>query len=447
MLRAPRSSAVLVLATLAAAIALAASASTVSCVSYALPPLVDAGADAAPAAVTITTLAPPTTSAPGGKLSAAWAAWQVDDGAWQPLAPSDTGVYGLPSKGTRWAIALACDDTVAQSSTVAIYRRSASVTALEITLPDPCTLPPPPAFQLTGTLANVPTTTSWLEFGYPLESRGFVLPVNGTNAPYELVNVVNGTWDVAFGVRDTSTGPLTRVTILRARAVTRDDTLDLDLGSGATAAFTPGKRALLVHGVTADESLTPIVAYGTGGLAGLALGPQDVPPTPPDVAMTYSTVPSAAALAGDRYEVDVSAQVDKDIGTLREVSAAFHADMDVEVTLPDALPLPTATVAATQPYVRVATSFAPRAGSASYLVDVIASVTRRSQRRFVTSIEPGLLAPTETMPDLSSVTGFDPSWGLPSAHTTVTVTAIEPDAPFGDGTRHRQAAAQIIVTQ
>ncbi|HEY8079039.1 MAG TPA: hypothetical protein VIF62_33130 [Labilithrix sp.] len=408
-----------------------------SCVSYALPPLPDAGA--APAAVTITTLAPATSSAPGGPVSAIWAAYALDDGPWQPLAATATGTYGLPKAAARWAVAFACDDSELQTSTIAVYRRPASLTTLEVTLPEPCTLARPPSFELSGTLANVPQTTSWLEFGYALESRGASLPTNGTSTPYDLVNVVEGTWDFAFGVRDDSGKPMTRAAIVRGKAVSADTTFDVDLGTG----FAPGQHALVVHGVTADENVTPTILYATGGPSGLAVGPQDVPVTTPDVTVAYSTIPDALQKPDDRYRLEVIAEVEKVDGATppRVVEGSFHVASDVEVTMPDPIAAPTAT----SDGAHVTSSVPKRAGAASYVVDVAAEVTRRQVRRFTISIDAAIATDTETTPDLTSVDGFRPEWSLPSAPRTVTVSVVEPPVPLGDGTAIATASAQTVL--
>ncbi len=410
-----------------------------ACVSYALPPLPDDAGATAPPVVTITTRAPTTTTAAGGPMSAVWAAYALDDGPWQPLAASGTGVYGIPKASARWAVAFACDDPQFQSSTIAIFRRPASIASLDVTLPDPCTLTRPPAFDLSGTLANVPSTTSWLEFGYALDSRGSSLPTTGTSTTYDLVNVVQGTWDFTFGVRDDPGRPMTRAVILRGKPVTADLSLDVDLAAG----FAPGEHALVVHGVTAAENVTPTMLYAIGGPSGLAVGPQDVPVTAPDVRTTYATVPDALQKPDDRYRLEVIAEVEKIDGAIppRVVAGSFHAAADVEVTMPDPIAAPTATLAAGL----VTSSVPKRAGAASYVVDVAAEVTRRSIRRFTTSIDASIATDTETTPDLSAVAGFEPEWSLPSATTTVTVSVVDPPVPLGDGTATRTASARLVL--
>jgi hypothetical protein len=418
---------------------LAVLAASVSCVSYALPP--DDAQSSVTAAVTIKALAPPSNIAPGGPMSPVWAAWQVDDGAWQRLMPKDVGLFTLPSAGSRWAVAFACEDIDRQSSTIAIYRHPASVTAIEITLPEPCSLPPIDLFQITGTLVNVPQATSWLEFGYALDSRGSALPVDGTRASYEVVNVATGTWDLAFGVRDTAGAPLTRAAILRARPMKQDLTLDVDLA----AAFAPAERGLKVHGVGGRDTVDVQMLYTTGGTTGLAVGPQDIPSTSPEVFALYSTIPDTAQVEGDRYRLAITSSSPRDEGTVRSVDATFHAAMDLDLTLPDAIAPPRVTVLPGNGGVQYDTAFSRGAGIESFVVDVVATITHRSYRRVVTSIDASIAAPSEMTPDWSGIDGFRPEWALPDAETVVTVTNVEPSAQLGDGTMQRSSAAFVVV--
>jgi hypothetical protein len=418
-----------------------ASATSVACVSYALPPE-DAPAADAGAVVTITTVAAASSQSLGGKLSAVWAAYQIDDGAWQAISPKSDGLYEIPANGATWALALACDDRLFESSTIAIERHPATSTKIEITLPDPCKIQPPEAFRVTGTLSNIPTATSWFEFGYALESRGSVLPVQGSAASYELVNVASGTWDVAFAVRDTPSGPLTRAAILRAKPIAADTALDVDLGSATS--FVPTTRSMHVHGVAADENLEPYVWYATGGPSGLAVGPQDVPIESSDVDVTYSTIPDAIAIAGDRYVFEITAQANHEDPTARVVSGSFHAPIPVDVVLPPAMPVPSAKITGPS---RVETTYTKRDGALRYVVDVAASITRRSVRRFVTTIDARIATGVDTTPDLTSLAGFRPEWALPGdTHTEAIVTAVEPETPIGDGMMSRRATSVVVVT-
>lgn len=424
---------------LAFALVLASAAAT-ACVSYALPPDDTAATTDAGTPVTVTTLAAPSSSSPGGKMSAAWAAFQIDDGPWQALSPKSEGVYVFPVDGARWALALACDDPRFESSTIAVERHPAVVTATAITLPDPCRLQPPNSFLVTGTLSNIPSATSWFEFGYPLEARGSVLPVQGTAATYELANVVDGTWDVAFAVRDTPAGPLTRTAILRGRKIDADLSLDVDLG-GATS-FVPKTRPMTIHAAVADENVTAYVWYSTGGPAGLSVGPQDVPLSRPDVLTSYSTIPESVVAATDRYVFEATSQISHEDPGARVVTGSFHAQMDLEITLPDALPSPTAKMPTAT---SVETTYAKQAGFESYVVDVSAQVTRRSVRRFVTTVDARIATGIETTPDLTSLAGFRPEWSLPDAQTVSVVTGIEPETTLGDGKLRRRTTSYVVV--
>jgi hypothetical protein len=64
-------------------------------------------------------------------------------------------------------------------------------------------------------------------------------PVSGANASYEEVNVASGTWDLMFGLRSESYGPIQKVAIVRGHPITSDASMDVNLDS----AFTPGSRS------------------------------------------------------------------------------------------------------------------------------------------------------------------------------------------------------------
>ena len=202
-------------------------------------------------AIIVTTLAPALTNAPAAKASATLAAYRLDEGPWQPLAPSAEGTYRIPFAVKHWAVALVCASDDSALSTVFVHRRTSATTTLDATLEDFCTPPAPaPEFALDGDLLHVPATTAWLDFGYARDSRGDALPTAGTTVPYEVVGIAPGTWDLTFGVRDDSFGSLTHVVILRGKTVTGDQKLDVDF----TGAFTPGTRPMLLRGIAQGDS-------------------------------------------------------------------------------------------------------------------------------------------------------------------------------------------------
>ena len=405
----------------------------------------EAQADAAvPSTITVSTLAPAVPGSPGGKASAAWAAWQADDGPWQVLTPTAVGTYSFAATGARWAIALACADG-SSSSAVDVHRRLADTVSLEVTLEPEC-LVTPAAFQtLSGTLSNVPATTTWLELGYALESRGSALAVSGTSAPYELVNLAaGGMWDFAFGLRDDSGGPLTRVLLQRGKAFTVDTVLDLDF----TSAFVPIPKALAVHGLDAAEIVDAAIFYSSSGYAGLAVGPQNVPTSTPDVVTTYDTVPPASQIASDHYRFTLIAAKDKTSAVVRTIEASFHAAIDVDLTLAPAIGAPTVTAKKTANSVEVSARAPVYAAAASYALVASVALNDRNRRAFRTTFTPSMVADTFVVtPDLAALPGFDPSWLLPQDSVVdVAAVAVEAPAALGDGTRTRTSSQKLSMT-
>ena len=300
-----------------------------------------AGADAAPEdapgtdaghGITVRSVAPRLTAAVAAPVSATWAAFQRDDGPWEPLAPEGEGTYAFAVPSARWAIALVCASEDDALTTVSIHHRTATTHELEITLEEQCTPAPPAAgLALTGTLSNLPPTTQWLDFGYARDSRGSVLPVLAGKASYEEVGLAPGTWDLGFGIRDDSFGALTRVFFVRATALSSDRTLDVD--AAGPSSFVPGQQQLVLRGLDPSDSVTPRILYAAGGPQGIDVGPQDVPVDQQDVTLAYATVPSGAQVATDRYHGVLGAERDHREAR-RTIDFSIHHAIDLDLTLP-----------------------------------------------------------------------------------------------------------------
>ncbi len=399
--------------------------------------------------ITVTTLAPSLTTAPGEKASATWAAYRLDDGEWRMLGPAAVGTYTFSVPVARWAVALVCASDDGALSTVFIHRRTVATRALEVALEPQCTPEPPPAeFALTGTISNVPPTTGWLDFGYARDTRGVVLPVAGGQAPYEMVGVAPGTWDLAFGVRDEPSSALTRMFLLRGTVVSADRTLDID--ATGPASFAPAQKRLLLRGLDPKESLTPQVLYATGGPHGIDVGPQDVPPDLSDVTLAYSTVPESMQLPADRYHGVIRAERDRR-EALRTIELSFHQAIDLDLAfLPLAAP-PAVVVLGTTPQVRLETRFPVLANAIRHDVRVLSETNRRTQHVWHATFDPAILAGStevvDAMPDLSALPGFRSEWTLPIGVTAiVTATSYEAPQTLGDGTMQRATGNALEVT-
>lgn len=398
--------------------------------------------------ITVTTLAPALTTAPAAKASATWAAYRLDDGDWRALSPASEGTYTFPLAVARWTIALVCASDDDSLSTVFVHHRTNATPDVTVTLDDGCTPPPPPAeYAFTGMLANVPSTTGWLDFGYARDSRGDAIAVSGTTGTYEVVGIEPGTWDFSFGVRDDSFHALTRFVIRRGHTVTSDEVVDVDVtGPGS---FVPGTKALTLHGLIKGDSVTPSIFYAAGGPFGIDVGPQDVPDGP-DVTLAYSTVPDAQQIASDRYRGALDAVQDRRTGA-RTIAFDVHQALDLDLTfLPDP-PDPVVKVISTSPQVLFETRFPVLANAERHEVVAQASSNRRSPHAIVSTYDViyvgSMTEIVDTTPDLSAVPGWRPAWGLVSGvNATIFATSYEKPQPLGDGTTQRSASKGVSLT-
>ncbi|MBX3203409.1 MAG: hypothetical protein KF764_00010 [Labilithrix sp.] len=391
------------------------------------------------ARIVVRTSTPASSVSPGGPAPATWAAYRKDSGAWDTLPATAAATYSFTTTSSRWAVALACADD--RTSIVAVYERPASVASLDVVLEEQCGAPPGDAYVLDGTLAHVPASTEWLDFGYALGARGAVIIPAGDSAPYEIVNVVGGTWNLAFGLREQAGTPLTKIALVRRRALAADTTLDLDLDA---VGLVPGTKKLTVSGLDpADETLAAPVAYTMGDdREGIDVGQQDVP-TAATTELSYATVPAAAQEAPDRYRAAIVASGQRG-STSRGVLAVFHEAVDLTFALPAPMAAPVVSVAAATPYLRVATKLPTREAAATYEVLASVRLSQRFRRAWSVSVDASLAPGGElevTLPDLAAVPGFDVSWALPpDRERAVTATTRDKPTSLGDGASERFSA-------
>lgn len=409
----------------------------------------DADAAASGPRVTVTTRAPKLTVAPGEKASATWAAYQLDGGVWVATAAIAMGTYALPVPRSEWAIALVCANDEGSFTKVFVHHRTAATLALDAELEQECTPDAPaPEFAFTGTLSGLPGSTQWLDFGYPRDSRGSALAAAGGTAPYEIVGIAPGTWDLAFGVRDDSFGSLKRMVLRRGEVVTADRRLDVDFASAA--AFTPGQSTLVLHGIDPGDTITPTLFYAAaGGPSGIDVGPEDVPPGA-DVTLKYATVPEPARVPSDRYHGVITAERDRR-SVHRRVELSIGQASNLDVTLPPLIEAPRVTVVAmTSRALRLETRFAAVKGAVRHEVLVVGSENRRTQHAWQTSFDEAAVAGApdivDAMPDLSALPGWNAAWEVPvGVDVSVTATVVEAESVIGDGTMQRTSAREATV--
>lgn len=411
---------------------------------------VDGGSDApdaAPAAITVTTRLTSYGPVLGAKADVTWAAYRDATGAWKALAPASTGTYTFTTDGPKWGVALACSSGGDLTSSVAIYYRTTATTSLEA---DACAAAAqPPYHKVTGNLSNLPASTTKLAFGHGFGSLNTTLTVTGTDAPYTLFTVAEGTWDFAYGTQDSFTTPLTRALFRRAEIVgTTDRTLDIDMN--AAGSFVPGAKNVTVRGLTAGETLGGSLFFTMQGYPvgmSVANGPGQLVP---DNTFPYSTIPAAAAVASDVYRGAYDATVPGG-ATGRRVVFDFKTPVDVDVAFPAFIAGLAATVSSTTPYVRLETKANAVTNADLYQVAATASAGQTSRQSWSMSYDAAALSPAtsldDVMPDLSAVPGWKNAWALPTGiEASVTVKIVEKSTALSDGTSVRSASAITKLT-
>jgi hypothetical protein len=374
--------------------------------------------------IEITTVTPGSSLAPSEPTNATWAAFRDTDGSWKPLAPVSFGRYVFQTRADPWAVVFACSD--GQSALVFMDEDTGNKRGDKVTLEEWCARVPPSPFTLSGTFSHVAVETGWLDFGYALELRGAVLPINGATASYEEVNVAAGIWDFAFGLRKTPSAPFSKIAFVRGLPLSQDTTLDIDV-NGPTAIVPEAKR-LQLHGIDpAKETVSAPVYYTTnGGTRGLDLGPQSIPSLA-DLDLTYATIPQSARSASDSYAFGATAQANDDT-TTRQIVATFSQAKDLDFTFEPPLPQPhAAKVAGATGYPRL-TAHAPGLVSADQASMTVRTPVSNRQLR-VWRIQVGAAqarGPMDlTLPDLSAVEGFDVAWALPTNRAHEVTTTVE----------------------
>ncbi len=396
---------------------------------------VDAGVvDAAPTTVRVNI----TTTRPNGAVvDATWGAYRDAAGTWKPIQRSALGTYHFDASGPRWQAAFACDN--GRASVVSVHQRAITNVAPTIELDEECRAAGAAAsWTLSGTMAAVPATTGWLDFGYPLESRGSALPLQGANADYEEVNVDEGTWDLAFGLRDDPAKALTRVLLKRGYTNTADATVNLDMATSVT----PIPKKIDVTGFVGGEDITLSMLHTTGGGAtGLAVGPQNPSIVASALNDMWDSLPAASLVATDRYRLSLAAT---SATTLRTVEGSFHDAADVAVALPTPIDAPVAQKNGT----KITAKLPAYAGAALYEAIALVQLSRDARRVFRITVEPDAIGDTlDVVPDLSSVTGYSAEWNLPTDEDVlVSARAHETPAALADGMRTRTAARGIVLT-
>lgn len=346
-----------------------------------------------------------------------WLAVQDGSGAWTAASGSSLVVTDPDGRfGVAWECVLASGQVE-----VAVTQQT---TADGTTVVASCLFDQSPAYPVTGTLSGVPANgTAFVSIGNSFKT------VTSANPSYDLPQVTAGTQTVvAYGL--TSGSLPGNMLVERGLPVAGGGTHNLDLTSGESFYMT----SFGVTGVPVGETPSMAAALVPQGSNFAFLAYQDNV-----TLLSYPLVPSALAQSGDLYYLDAGAGTSSGgSSSHQEVGLASKSPTSGNVQLP--APLEAGAGTSVSGGTGVATwGSVPflTGGGEGVLIAAIAPDALTSPS-WVAIVTPAWLASgstSYTLPDLSSVAGWDSAWAFPigltgyatiaAVHTTTALTPYQ----------------------
>lgn len=239
--------------------------------------------------------------------------------------------------------------------------------------------------------------------------------VSGGTSSFQLTGVQDGALDLlasrgSFDVT-TFTNTVNRMIIRRGLNPPNNSTLPV-LDFNAAEAFAPVEANITLANLGADAALVITsfsTASGTGGFtlfSGLGGGGP----------IKYYGVPTARQIAGDlHFGLVVAAPPAQNADIARFAGLFFGSPTDRSVALGATLPAQTITVASSAPYARLRAQGTVTAAYGKYIEVSFTQETSAVLRFASVNVSAGYLANATsydvTIPDFTSVTGWDNNWG------------------------------------
>jgi hypothetical protein len=334
----------------------------------------------------------------GDTANADFAAYQDGNGAWQPLSGAN-GSYSFPvtDAAKRYGLALACSGTSGPltATTVRIFH------AVQSELPGVVfgCMKPVTGFAVSGAITNGSASTAAFAVG---------VSASTATASYALAGVPGGTRDLLLAALPAS-GPATKVVLDRATTLSAPLTRDVDFG---TEGFVPTSQAVTLTNVPAAATGAGEVDFFTSGA-------------------TFAQTGAVSGTTGTFWGIPVASQVSGDVHLLRAKNADGStpaATQSIErwfVTPADQ----TADFAAIGPFGAAAVTAPTATPYALFKADFDNAGVQLYQlsfkdptRDWAVLVTPAWLGAGAThsysVPDLSAVSGFDPTWGEPAGQAT-----------------------------
>jgi hypothetical protein len=346
--------------------------------------------------VTLTTYAG---SKPG---NAAWVAARAGSGPWQTLTGAN-GSYPFTAStadGGRYSLAVACFGAPRQ---VQLFELTTSETQSPVAR---CGLAVG-TVTLSGFLKGLSyggcadvTFANFFHYG----CAGY-----DNRVAYMISSVPPDTYDFVATTMDSQSNLLVRLALAQPVTVTNTD-LDFEFDKPGTIT-TVAQQASVKPGAYAKSGASVSLRTPLGTLRSTGSGSGSS-------AFPFRAVP-LTSLGGSLHQLAAYAYNDP-VATHEEQSWSFFAaptDVSADLSVPLAF-APTVTLGAAMPYARPQASFDVLASAAGYVFTYLYSDPSYKTWAWTVFLSPGWLAgspPSYELPDLSSVSGFDPSWGFPTA--------------------------------
>jgi hypothetical protein len=279
-----------------------------------------------------------------------------------------------------------------------------------------------------GSVANVgPTQLAFVSLG---AATAFVSPASGTT--FQLKNVQGGALDLIASRLSidltTFATAVDKLIIRRGLNQADGSTITPTLDFNAAEAFAPVTPNLTIGNLNGEVG-AGLSLYFTGGFgSGSAAAPLFVTAEPGAGPFKYYGVPAAKQAAGDLHLLEAVAYPSASNQDQYRASAVFFKDAtDKTLNLGPALSQATVSAAATAPYVRFrATGAVQSEYNKSVTIDFIQSAAAASRTVSISATAgylSGLATYDFTIPDFTTVAGWDNNWGPKAgAATEWTVT-------------------------
>lgn len=358
----------------------------------------------------------------------AFAAAQDGDGPWFVVEPSSNGEYAFPVTSATYGIAFVC--TYASYATVTIVR----ATPKETTSPRfECVAFDEGTATLTGTFAGtMPGQLASVNVSY--------LTTFTDAGTYTAAMLPAGQWDVFAMRRIGQFQPIVADRIIRRDSVmlSSDSSTVLDFDFEAEG-FAPDARTVSFEGVeSTDPREVSVNLRNQPGGTYLAFGPFTND--------GYLGLP-VSELRGDDIHSITATAYGPDRRTFRQVRRWLRALEDFTAVLPPFPALPQVDAEASTPYVRMRGTVPAGLDADRYDFVYVQSVQSNSSLAWIATLTRGYVATGATqytLPDLTSLAGFSPAWGLlPAVTVDWQFITMSTDGTVADLLEAGQSAAAL----